>query len=77
VKSRVGLLRALIRDSLYVVNESAVADAVVTRAMVRLVVAEPAFRSEHKGPQIRSFRRDPGARSFRLSRSPGLRDVHH
>jgi hypothetical protein len=71
------LLRALIRDSLYVVDESSVANAIVTRGMVRLVVAEPAFRSEHKGPQIRSFRRDPGARSFRLSRSPSLRNVHH
>jgi hypothetical protein len=67
----------LIRDSLYIVDERAAADAILARAMLRMTVAEPTFRSENRGPQARSFRRDPSARSFRLSQGPSLRRLHH
>jgi hypothetical protein len=77
VRSRARVLRELIHDSLYVVDERAVADAIAARALVRQVVAEPSFRSELRGPQPRSFRRDPRARSFRLSSVPSLGRLHH
>jgi len=62
---------------MYVVDERAVADAIVLRARVRATVGEQWFRSEHRGPEIRSFRRDRSARSFRLSGASHLRRVHH
>jgi hypothetical protein len=77
MRSRARVIKELLHDSLYVVDEQAAADAIIARAMVRLTVAEPAFRSEHQGPPARSFRRDSGARSFRLSAAPNLRRVQH
>jgi hypothetical protein len=77
VQSRVRVLRELISNSMYVVDERSVADAVVLRSRLRMTVADGSFRSEHRGPPVRSFRRDPGARSFRLSRDARLRQVHH
>jgi hypothetical protein len=59
----------LIDDGMYVVDEKAVADAVVARAMVRESVAQVSFHSELKDRPARSFRRDSRARSFRLERS--------
>jgi hypothetical protein len=77
MRPRARVIQELIGDSLYVVDERAAADAIIGRAIVRMTVAEPAFRSEHQGPPARSFRRDPGARSFRLSAAPSLRRVSH
>jgi hypothetical protein len=68
-------LKQLIGDELYVVDEQAVARAIVARCTVHATVAHARFRSEVQAPQVRSFRRDPGARSFRLQRSAALR--HH
>jgi hypothetical protein len=77
VQDRVRVLKQLVRDSLYVVDTDAVAQAIVLRAMLRRTVPEPPSRSEPRGHQVRSFRRDRDARSFRLSRSPHLRAQHH
>jgi hypothetical protein len=77
VRPRARVLRELIRDSLYVVDERAVAGAIVARAVTRQLVAEPTFRSDGRGPQARSFRRDPRARSFRLSNGTSLRRIGH
>jgi hypothetical protein len=74
---RARLIRDLIADSLYVIDERTVADAVLARAQVRVTVAEPSFRSECRGPMVRSFRRDPFARSFRLTHTPNLRRLEH
>jgi hypothetical protein len=60
-----------------VVDERAVADAIMLRAMTRLVVAEQSFRSTLPESRPRSFRRDRGARSFRLTGSPRLRHIGH
>jgi hypothetical protein len=76
VNERIRILRQLVRESLYVVEPVAVADAIVLRAMLRRAVAEPSFRSERRGPQVRSFRRDRDARSFRLVGSPHVRVAH-
>jgi hypothetical protein len=71
------VVKQLIADSLYHVDERVVADAIVARAMVRQTMPEVSFRSEHRGPQVRSFRRDRDARSFRLAGAPRLRSHHH
>jgi hypothetical protein len=76
VRERARVLKQLIADSLYHVDERAVAEAIVTRAIVRQTMPEVSFRSEHRGPQVRSFRRDRDARSFRLASSSRLR-AHH
>ena len=77
VTTRAREIKDLIADSLYVVDERSVADAIIARAMVRLTVADPSFRSEFRGPSARSFRRDPLARSFRLSHTPVVRRLNH
>jgi hypothetical protein len=76
MKNRPHLLKQLITEGLYVVEERSVASAIVARAQVRATVAEPEFRSARRMPGVRSFRPDPDARSFRLS-SPRLRAHHY
>ena len=63
------LLAQLVRDSHYVVDERAVAEAIVMRTLARRLVPDFAFRSCVKPLQIRSFRCHTSARSFRLARS--------
>jgi hypothetical protein len=60
-----------------VVDERAVADAIMLRAMTRLVVADQAFRSTVQEPRLRSFRPNRDARSFRLAGPPRLRHISH
>jgi hypothetical protein len=69
-------LKQLISEELYVVDEQALARAILARASVHATVAHAGFRSEVTAPPLRSFRRDPGARSFRLQRSAALRQHH-
>ena len=59
------------------VDERAVADAIMLRSMARLVIPEQPFRSAAREPRIRSFRREREARSFRLCTTPRLRHVGH
>ena len=66
MQSRVTTLRELVNGSLYVVDERAVALALVARAMTKDTVAQQEFRSEQRWAPVRSFRRERGARSFRL-----------
>lgn len=77
MRSRLRLLKQLIEDSIYVVDEHAVAEAVLARASVRARVAEPSFRSETVPAVGRSFRRQRGVRSFRLASAPSHRRLHH
>lgn len=66
---RGNVIRELLGESLYVIDEGAIAEAMVMRATARFVVPELAFRTDDRGPQIRSFRVHRDARSFRLSSS--------
>jgi hypothetical protein len=75
--ARVRVLRELVRESLYVLDERAVADAIMARGRARTLVSATTFRSELQAPQPRSFRRDRSARSFRLSSAPHLRRLEH
>jgi hypothetical protein len=67
VNERIRVLRQLVTDGMYVVEDRTVADAIRVRAQLRRMVAEPQFRSDRRGPMARSFRRDRDARSFRLA----------
>lgn len=54
-------------DSMYVIDECVVAEAILMRSSVRAALPDSTFRSAtHERPR-RSFRRDRDARSFRLS----------
>lgn len=74
---RAQLIRKLVLDSNYVIDEHLVARAILARAMVRGVVGEAAFRNDPPpAGRVRSFRPSTQARSFRpcaLGVSPGRR----
>ena len=67
---RVQVLKQLVTDGHYVIDEAAVAEAVVLRATARRMLPDVTFRSAPQGaPRVRSFRPHRGARSFRLTRA--------
>jgi len=68
INSRIEVLQELVRESHYVVDPRAVANAIILRSMARSVVPGVTFRSTAKSVRVRSFRPYRGARSFRLSR---------
>lgn len=72
---RAKLLRDLVRDGLYVVDEAAVAEAIVVRRAARRSLPDVSLRSATRPPghRVRSFRPDPQARSFRLAAAPQRR----
>ena len=73
---RVRLLKELVSDGMYVVDDVAVADAVLLRSMTRRVLPDVAFRGTPRpAPEVRSFRPHRGAKSFRLTR-PERRALH-
>lgn len=66
---RVQVLKQLVTDGHYVIDEAAVAEAVVLRANARRMLPDVTFRSAPSGAsQVRSFRPHTGAQSFRLTR---------
>lgn len=74
---RVRLLKELVGDGMYVIDDVAVADAVLLRSMTRHMLPDVAFRGTPRPePEVRSFRPHRGARSFRLTRSQ-RRPAHH
>ncbi|MDP2711032.1 MAG: hypothetical protein Q8O56_07415 [Solirubrobacteraceae bacterium] len=67
---RVKLLKLLVDDELYVVDEPAVADAMLLRTMARHMLPEATSCSRPAPtPVVRSFRPHRGAKSFRLTRA--------
>ena len=69
MNSRIKVLKQLVQDGHYVVDEPAIADAMLLRSIALRTLPDVSFRSgAARSPQIRSFRRHPAARSFRLSR---------
>ena len=73
---RVRVLKELVDDGLYAVDDVAVADAVLLRSMTRLMLPDVTFRGTPR-PEfvVRSFRPHRGVKSFRLTRSE-RRPVH-
>lgn len=67
---RVQVLRELVADGHYVIDEPAIANAMIVRSMALRVLPDVTFRcASTVVPQVRSFRPHPGAQSFRLSRA--------
>lgn len=63
---RAQLLRQLVLDSQYVIDEHLVAAAILTRAATRHVLADASFRNDVRAPRaVRSFRPSADVRSFR------------
>lgn len=71
---RAQLLRQLVLDSQYVIDEELVAAAILARGTTRSLVSEAAFRNDARGPQVRSFRPTKQARSFRPCNLQPARD---
>ena len=70
--SQIDRISQLVRESLYAVDESIVADAILARACVRHYVAEHSFRNDEcetrlRADNVRSFRPTRRARSFHLT----------
>jgi hypothetical protein len=64
------LLAQLVRDDHYVIDEHAVAEAIVMRTLARRAVPDLSFRSANGAAAVvRSFRCHRDARSFRLVRA--------
>jgi hypothetical protein len=67
IHRQIQLLKELVSDAQYAVDERAVADAILARALARKAVIGTTFRNDIRGPapQVRSFRPTRQARSFR------------
>lgn len=66
MNARTKVLKELVRTSLYVVDERAVAQAIVVRATARDLVPGLTQPPPQQPMPVRSFRRTRSARSFRL-----------
>ncbi len=62
---RAQLIRQLVLDSQYVIDEDMVAAAILARGAARSLICETAFRNDAREAQVRSFRPTREARSFR------------
>jgi hypothetical protein len=69
MNARTALLKRMVDDGCYPIDEAAIADAILVRSLARRVMPEIVFRLPPPKPQVRSFRPHRGARSFRLHRS--------
>jgi hypothetical protein len=67
--TRTKVLKQLVRESHYVIDPQAVAEAIIVRSVAQRVLPDMSFRSTPAPPRVRSFRPHRGARSFRLTRS--------
>jgi hypothetical protein len=68
MQTRIRLLRELLFDLQYEVDEALVAEAIVARATARRLVPGTVFRNDIRdlrGPRVQSFRPSRQARSFR------------
>jgi hypothetical protein len=67
MQRQIQLLKDLVLDSQYGVDEHAVAEAIIARAMARRAVTGMSFRNDLRDPtpQVRAFRPTRQARSFR------------
>ena len=62
---RTQLIRQLVLDSQYVVDEGTLAAAILARGSTRRLVGAITFRNDVRRPRIRSFRMTKQAQSFR------------
>ncbi|HWF52748.1 MAG TPA: hypothetical protein VG294_19040 [Solirubrobacteraceae bacterium] len=70
---RTRVLRQLITDSMYVVDDRLVAEAILSRVQARIISPGISFGNEPNSAAVRSFRLEHEARSFRLGVRPRAR----
>lgn len=75
MQRQIQLIRELLEESQYRVDEAAVAEAIVARALARRTVTGTTFRNDVRAPQVRSFRPTRQARSFRPCSGLGAEEV--
>jgi hypothetical protein len=75
MNTRTKVLKQLVRESQYVIDPHAVAEAIVVRSLARRLLPDVPFRGAANVQEVRSFRPHGAARSFRLSR-PERRAPH-
>jgi hypothetical protein len=73
---RVPVLRELLAESMYVVDEERIAEAILVRARARGTLPDLPLRADCDDRAARSFRLEQQARSFRLS-SAARRELPH
>jgi hypothetical protein len=70
MNARVAVLKQLVSECSYPIDEAAIAEAIVARSIARRLVPDLMGRlTTAPRPQVRSFRPHRGARSFRLMRA--------
>jgi hypothetical protein len=69
MNSRAALIKQLVDNGSYPLDETAIAEAILVRSMARRVMPDVVFRLAAPKPPVRSFRHHSGARSFRLHRA--------
>lgn len=69
MNQRAKVIRQLVRESQYVVDPRAVAEAMIVRSAAQRILPGVTFRETSASGQVRSFRPHRGARSFRLTRA--------
>jgi hypothetical protein len=62
---RAQLLRQLVLDSQYLIDDETLAQAIVARVATRGLIPGTVFRNDARALQVRSFRPSNQARSFR------------
>jgi hypothetical protein len=67
--ARAALLKQLVDDGSYPLDEAAIAEAIIVRSLARRLVPDVTFHTPPPKPAVRSFRHHRGARSFRLARA--------
>lgn len=58
-------IRQLVDRSLYAIDEHALAEAIIARAITRRLAPGTIYRNDTRPERVRSFRRSQAARSFR------------
>jgi len=76
--NRTRVLKQLVSEQMYVIDERFVADAILMRAHARMIVPDVPFRNDQDSARnVRSFRLEHDARSFRISAKTRRRQLTH
>jgi hypothetical protein len=76
MNARVRVLKQLVADSMYPMDESLIAAAIVQRALARRGLADPSLLDDLRESRIRSVRVYDDARSFRPTGMSRRRPVY-
>jgi hypothetical protein len=76
--NRTRVLRQLVSEEMYVIDDRVIADAILMRAQAKMIVPDVPFRNDTgERRKVRSFRLEHDARSFRISSKSRRRQLTH